>query len=57
MIASWPVYRAERCFEKEETDIGRIKEAVRGIRNVRAQMNVGACRVQNISSVTKGIYG
>ena len=40
MISSWPVYTGERHFEKEEKDIDIIKEAVRGIRNVRSEMNV-----------------
>lgn len=40
MIAKWPAYMEERSFEKEEKQIETIKEAVRGIRNVRTQMNV-----------------
>ena len=40
MISRWPVYRADRHFAKEERDIETIKEAVRGIRNVRSEMNV-----------------
>ncbi|MGN1315387.1 MAG: valine--tRNA ligase [Lachnospiraceae bacterium] len=40
MISSWPVYRGERSFAKEEKEIELIKEAVRGIRNVRTEMNV-----------------
>ncbi len=40
MISQWPVYMASRNFEKDEKDIGIIKEAVRGIRNVRTEMNV-----------------
>ncbi len=53
MISSWPVYSAERCFAKEETDIGRIKEAVRGIRNVRAQMNVAQGRKASVYVVSR----
>lgn len=53
MISSWPVYSAERCFIKEETDIGRIKEAVRGIRNVRAQMNVAQGRKASVYVVSQ----
>ena len=52
MISSWPVYQEERCFTKEETDIGRIKEAVRGIRNVRAQMNVAQGRKASVYVVS-----
>ncbi|MCM1174609.1 MAG: valine--tRNA ligase [Blautia sp.] len=44
MISRWPEYTAERSFEKEEAAIGLMKEAVRGIRNVRTQMNVAPSR-------------
>ncbi len=40
MISDWPVFMRERAFEAEETAIELMKEAVRGIRNVRTQMNV-----------------
>ena len=40
MISSWPEYREDWNFASEEHAIGLIKEAVRGIRNVRADMNV-----------------
>ena len=40
MVSSWPVQKAEWNFAKEEKDIETIKEAVRGIRNVRTEMNV-----------------
>ena len=40
MIANWPVYDEAKAFAKEERDIEIIKEAVRGIRNVRTEMNV-----------------
>ncbi|MDE5865741.1 MAG: class I tRNA ligase family protein, partial [Lachnospiraceae bacterium] len=40
MISRWPVYSAERNYAKQESAIELIKEAVRGIRNVRTQMNV-----------------
>lgn len=40
MISKWPVYMEERNFAKEEKDIETIKAAVRGIRNVRTEMNV-----------------
>ena len=40
MISEWPVFTEERNFAKEEQAIEIIKEAVRGIRNVRAEMNV-----------------
>ena len=40
MISQWPVYAEKRNFAKEERDIETIKAAVRGIRNVRTEMNV-----------------
>ncbi len=40
MISSWPEYREDWNFEKEERAIETIKEAVRSIRNVRSSMNV-----------------
>ncbi len=44
MISDWPVYSDDKKFEKEETAINLIKEAVRGIRNARTQMNVAPSR-------------
>lgn len=40
MISSWPEYREDWNFEKEEHAVETIKEAVRAIRNVRSSMNV-----------------
>ncbi|MBS6397803.1 MAG: valine--tRNA ligase [Clostridiales bacterium] len=40
MISSWPEYKEEWNFASEEFAIETIKEAVRGIRNVRTSMNV-----------------
>ncbi len=40
MISQWPEYKEEWNFAKEEKAIETIKEAVRGIRNVRTEMNV-----------------
>ncbi|MCR5254484.1 MAG: valine--tRNA ligase [Acetatifactor sp.] len=44
MISKWPEYSEKRAFAKEEKDIETIKEAVRGIRNVRTEMNVAPSR-------------
>jgi len=44
MISKWPEFIADRSFEKEEKDIEIIKEAVRGIRNIRSEMNVAPSR-------------
>lgn len=40
MISEWPVYKDEWHFADEETAINIIKEAVRNIRTLRADMNV-----------------
>ncbi len=44
MISKWPEFTADRNYEVEENAIELIKEAVRGIRNVRTQMNVAPSR-------------
>ncbi len=44
MISKWPVFMPEKDYREEEEAIGLIKEAVRGIRNVRTQMNVAPSR-------------
>ena len=53
MISRWPEYSQERSFLKEEKDIEMIKEAVRGIRNVRAEMNVGPGRKASVYVVSE----
>lgn len=40
MISKWPDYKEEWNFPEEERAIETIKEAVRGIRNIRSKMNV-----------------
>ncbi len=44
MISKWPEFSADRSFAKEEKDIETIKEAVRGIRNIRSEMSVAPSR-------------
>ena len=44
MVSQWPVYQKEREFTREEKEIEIMKEAVRGIRNVRTGMNVSPGR-------------
>ena len=52
MISSWPVYQEERHFEKEEQEIEILKEAVRGVRNVRTSMNVPPSRKAHVYVVS-----
>ena len=40
MVSAWPQFDAALSFTKEEQAIELIKETVRGIRNVRSEMNV-----------------
>ena len=69
MISSWPVYDETNNFAAEEKDIETIKEAVRNIRNLRADMNVAPSRkalvyvvtasedVKNIFNNSLGFFG
>jgi len=51
MISEFPVYTEEYAFTKEEKDVELVKEAVRGIRNVRASMNVAPSRKADLTVV------
>ena len=44
MRAPWPAYDPARAFPAEEKEMERIMEAIRGIRNRRAEMNVPPSR-------------
>ncbi len=44
MISAWPEYSEELSFAAEEEAVELIKEAVKGIRNVRSEMNVPPSR-------------
>lgn len=52
MISSWPEFKEEWNFAKEERAVETIKEAVRGIRNTRAGMNVPPSRKAKVYVVT-----
>ena len=53
MISSWPVYDEKFNFPDEEVAIQTITEAVRNIRNVRAQMNVAPSRKAKVYVVSE----
>ena len=53
MISSWPEYREERSFPEAEKAVEGYKEAVRGIRNLRTEMNVPANRKTSLIIVGK----
>jgi valyl-tRNA synthetase len=40
MISTWPEFKEEWNFTRDENAVDTIKDAVRGIRNLRAEMNV-----------------
>ena len=40
MVSEWPVFEEEFDFKAEENEVEMIKNAVRNIRNLRADMNV-----------------
>ena len=52
MVSEWPVYKDEWNFAADEKAIETIKEAVRGIRNVRTQMNVAPSRKAKVFVVS-----
>ena len=52
MISAWPRFQEERCFPREERDINIIKEAVRGIRNLRSERNVPPSRKASVIVVS-----
>ena len=40
MISSWPVYKKSLSFPREEKAIGHIMDLVRGVRNLKTEMDV-----------------
>ncbi len=52
MVADWPVYREDWAFADDEFAVETIKNAVRGIRNVRAEMNVPPSRKAKVYVVS-----
>ena len=53
MISSWPVYNEKFNFAEDENAIETIKQAVRNIRNVRAEMNVAPSRKAKVYVVSE----
>ena len=52
MISDWPVYSKEYDFETEAGSVDIIREAIRGIRNIRSSMNVAPSRKADIRVVS-----
>ena len=53
MMSSWPVYKEEWNFQAEEEIVERMKEVIRGVRNVRAEMNVAPSRKAKVFVVSE----
>ncbi|MBQ7955940.1 MAG: valine--tRNA ligase [Lachnospiraceae bacterium] len=53
MISNWPVFDESKVYAKEEKAIEIIKEAVRGIRNVRTEMNVPPSKKASVYVVSE----
>jgi len=53
MISKWPSFTEASIFQKEEKAIEVIKEAVRGIRNIRTEMNVSPGRKASVYIVAE----
>lgn len=53
MIATWPTYKAEYEYNAENEAVELIKEAVKGIRNVRTEMNVPPSRKASVIIVSE----
>ncbi len=54
MISKWPAFSQDRDYKEEEKAIELIKEAVRGIRNIRTRMNVAPGRKAAVFVVSDG---
>ena len=44
MMSSWPKYKESSCYPEAENIVDHMKEIIRGVRNVRAEMNVAPSR-------------
>lgn len=53
MVSEWPVYEERWNFKKEKNAIEIIKEAVRGIRNIRTMMKVSPSKKTTIYVVSE----
>ena len=53
MYAAWPEYKEEWNFPEEEEEVEILKEAIRGIRNIRTQMNVPPKQKSQVLVVTQ----
>ncbi len=52
MISAWPVYDESLNYASDERSIEMIKEAVKGVRNVRSSMNVPPKKAADVTVVS-----
>ena len=52
MVQSWPKFREDLCFKTEETAMEAIMNAIRAVRNRRAEMNVPPSKKSTLYVVT-----
>ena len=52
MVSDWPVFKEEWNFATDEAAVDTIKAAVRGIRNIRTEMNVAPSKKATIYVVS-----
>ena len=53
MVSEWPKYKESRNFAEDEAKVERIKEAVKGIRNIRGEMNVPPSKKASVIVVSE----
>ena len=53
MLADWPVYKVEWSFAAEETQMAHVKDLVKGIRNLRTEMDVPPSRKAKVFIVSE----
>ena len=53
IIAAWPKFREDLCFQAEEDGMESIMQAIRAVRNRRAEMNVPPARRTTLYIVTE----
>ena len=53
MISKWPEFREEWNFAEDEAAVDTIKAAVRGIRNIRTEMNVAPSKKATVYVVSE----
>ncbi len=53
MLSSYPTYREDLFFEKEKAEFEAVMDIIKGIRNIRAEMNVAPSKRIHVTVKTK----